>query len=424
MYGKYAFVDIESTGLDTSCNEIIEIAIIVVDLAGDICESYLTLVKPEQKVPSEVSALTGISNKMLEDAPPFYQVADKIEELLQNKIFVAHKIDFDYQVLSREFEKLGKEFKYRSKCTLKLSRDLLPGMASYGLKELCQFFHIPYKNTHRAYPDALASYHLFQELEKYYTQRENTRPNFLPKHKKIVDGSPNLSGVITLKSEDQKIIKKVATENIRKWFESNLSIGIKNRDLYSNSNSIEYQVTGSYLLALLTEAESKRLPKWSVFIVKNKKGLDILKLGTFKPGKTSLRYFQKRKDAEQFIGNVVKELKPAPRLQRPMDREEVRERNLSLDQCLKKYQVPQKNLLVRSTDQIAGEFQYVVVKNQTHFATFKSAQNLKKIDDYMRENLHFKKFNANTFTAFVSGLKTIKTQKRKTDYINEISAFK
>jgi len=86
----YAIVDIETTGGHATANGITEIAIVLHN--GRETEGrFHTLINPQLPIPRHISALTGITNEMVYDAPRFADVADKIYNLLQQRIFIAHK---------------------------------------------------------------------------------------------------------------------------------------------------------------------------------------------------------------------------------------------------------------------------------------------------------------------------------------------
>ena len=91
----YAIVDIETTGAFAQGHRITEIAVAVFD-GNEITEWYETLVNPGIYIPRHITALTGITNEMVEDAPGFEKIAPRVYELLQGQVFVAHNVNFDY----------------------------------------------------------------------------------------------------------------------------------------------------------------------------------------------------------------------------------------------------------------------------------------------------------------------------------------
>jgi len=92
----FAVVDVETTGGGMTGNRLTEICVII--LRGtEIIEKYSTLINPEINIPVYITALTGIDNNLVADAPKFHEVAKNIEELTRGAIFVAHNVNFDYR---------------------------------------------------------------------------------------------------------------------------------------------------------------------------------------------------------------------------------------------------------------------------------------------------------------------------------------
>ena len=85
----YAIVDIETTGGNSRIEKITEIAIYQYD-GEKITGEFVTLINPERSIPYFITSLTGISNEMVENAPRFYEVAKRIIEFTDGRIFVAH----------------------------------------------------------------------------------------------------------------------------------------------------------------------------------------------------------------------------------------------------------------------------------------------------------------------------------------------
>src|SRR5688572_178018 len=94
----YAIVDIETTGGYAAANGIIELSIKIFD-GNTIVEEFETLVNPGQHIPKYIQAFTGITNEMVENAPYFEEVAEKVFTILQGNIFIAHNVNFDYSFI-------------------------------------------------------------------------------------------------------------------------------------------------------------------------------------------------------------------------------------------------------------------------------------------------------------------------------------
>ena len=109
----YAIVDIETTGNGYKGSKITEIAIFIHN-GEKVIDKYTTLINPECSIPPFITNLTGITNAMVQNAPKFYEVAKKINELTKNHIFVAHNVNFDYNIIKAEFKEFGFSFNSNS----------------------------------------------------------------------------------------------------------------------------------------------------------------------------------------------------------------------------------------------------------------------------------------------------------------------
>jgi DNA polymerase-3 subunit epsilon len=165
----FAIIDIETTGNKHNYGKITEIAIYQHN-GEKITGSFSTLLNPEMDIPLFITRLTGISNRMVENAPRFYEVAKKIIEMTQGRTFIAHNVSFDYKFIKEEFKRLGYDYNKKTLCTVKLARQLLPGHKSYSLGKICSDLGIEINGRHRAAGDALATVKLFEIiLEKNKT---------------------------------------------------------------------------------------------------------------------------------------------------------------------------------------------------------------------------------------------------------------
>jgi DNA polymerase-3 subunit epsilon len=187
----YAIVDIETTGGHASANGITEVAILVHD-GRKVIDQYKTLINPLKPIPIYVQALTGIDDEMVSTAPKFQDIAHRIYELLHDKVFVAHNVNFDFSFLHFHLAAAGFNLQTRKLCTVRLSRKIIPGLASYSLGRLCKEVGIEIQDRHRALGDAKATAKLFSMLierdkeghiSKTLNQRsrEQSLPPHLPK---------------------------------------------------------------------------------------------------------------------------------------------------------------------------------------------------------------------------------------------------
>jgi len=159
----YSIIDIETTGGSPRTEKITEIAVLIHD-GIKVTNEFASLVNPEKEIPPFITGITGITNEMVSEAPKFYEIARKIVELTNNRIFVAHNASFDYGFIREEFRQLGYVFNRDKLCTVRLSRKIIPGLRSYSLGNLCSELNIRIENRHRARGDAMATVRLFEML--------------------------------------------------------------------------------------------------------------------------------------------------------------------------------------------------------------------------------------------------------------------
>ena len=171
----YAIIDIETTGQSASNGKITEIAIFVHN-GIQITDSFSSLINPECYIPGFITSLTGIDNEMVSNAPKFYEVARRIVEMTQDKIFVAHNASFDYRFIQEEFKRLGYDYQRKTMCTVRMGRKFLPGHKSYSLGKICDELGISISGRHRAAGDALATVKLLEIILEKKAQKETKQP--------------------------------------------------------------------------------------------------------------------------------------------------------------------------------------------------------------------------------------------------------
>ncbi|MDD5507840.1 MAG: exonuclease domain-containing protein [Bacteroidales bacterium] len=258
----YAIVDVETTGLNPRTEKITEIAIFLHD-GTKITHEYTTLINPEKKIPYRITQMTGISNKMVEDAPRFCDVARDILDLTEGRTLVGHHVAFDYSFLRQEYGSLGYDFHREKLCTVRMSRKLIPHRRSYGLGNLCKDLDIVNPCRHRAAGDAMATARLFELLVSIepaitFISLRGLNSNL---RKEIIDELPEQPGVYYFYDDHGNIIYIGKSVNISERVRSHLSDNLsrKEQELKYRIADIGYELTGSELVALLLESsEIKR----------------------------------------------------------------------------------------------------------------------------------------------------------------------
>ncbi|TRX70335.1 exonuclease domain-containing protein [Carboxylicivirga sp. M1479] len=267
----YVIVDIETTGGNMKNGKITEIAIYRHD-GEKIVDEFVSLVNPESYIPPFITSLTGITNEMVSTAPLFYQVAKDVVNICQDAVFVAHNAGFDYNFIKEEFKNLGYNFEMPTICTVKLSRKLLPGHASYSLGKICPDLGIGNGARHRAAGDALATVELFEILlkknngilnpEDPYKEfsADGLHPNLSIDHIKSL---PTETGVYYMHNEGGELVYIGKSKNIRNRIITHLGNPKtkKGLEMKQNAANISYSLTGSELIALLKESNEIKQDK-------------------------------------------------------------------------------------------------------------------------------------------------------------------
>lgn len=161
----YAVVDIEATSGSIGTGEgMIQFACVLMQ-NGEILESFETLVNPLKKVPKPIQHLTGISQSEVNKAPLFEEIAELIHDLLEDSVFVAHNVNFDYRFLNEQFEAIGlAPLTIPAIDTVALSQILFPKAYSYSLQDLVDWLGYDIHQAHNALYDARATAFLLTKL--------------------------------------------------------------------------------------------------------------------------------------------------------------------------------------------------------------------------------------------------------------------
>ena len=334
----YAVVDIETTGGHASANGITEVAINIHD-DNKIVERFTTLINPKRDVPIYITALTGIDNEMLKDAPVFEDIALQIYQLLNNKIFVAHNVNFDYSFLKHHLAAAGYDLQCRKLCTVRMSRKIFPGKVSYSLGKLCTALQIPLQNRHRAAGDADATSVLFNLLLQ--NDVEGIVPEMLKKTSKEQVLPPNLSkdailrlpnqpGVYYFKDNKGKIVYVGKAKDLKKRVISHFTGNKPNRqrqDFLKTIHHVDYVICGTELMALILEAnEIRRLwpennramkryeHKYDLYVFEDQNGYLRLAIDKHKKNNKALQSFNNLLEGYNFLNQIIDKYQLCSRL--------------------------------------------------------------------------------------------------------------
>src|SRR5574344_1699685 len=162
----YVVVDIETTGLDPSYDEIIEIGAIKVN-AGIVIDTFQSFIKPKHSIPEFITQLTGITNEMVKDAPPAKKVLQSFYEFVSGALIVGHNVNFDINFLyDNLLETLDAYLTNDFVDTFRLSRRLLPQLEHQRLCDLKEYYAITVDTAHRAGADCETTRCVLEKLQK------------------------------------------------------------------------------------------------------------------------------------------------------------------------------------------------------------------------------------------------------------------
>lgn len=162
---EYVVIDIETTGLSTDFDEIIEVgALKVVD--GSVTDSFCEYVHPTEPIPYFVTALTGITDEDLKDARPVEDVLPDYVRFIGDSIVLGQNVNFDVNFIYDFGEPLGITFTNDYIDTMRLSRRLHPEFKHHRLKDLVERYDVGDFERHRALGDCQATFEIFKALQQ------------------------------------------------------------------------------------------------------------------------------------------------------------------------------------------------------------------------------------------------------------------
>ncbi len=337
------FIDTETTGLNASYNRIIEVGVLkVVD--GELVKEFKTLINPQTYLDPFIQSMTGINPQALEKAPTFDEIKDELAALLEDSIFVAHNVRFDYGFIRNEFKRSGIKFSSKHFCTVKLARLLYPNQKRYNLDAIIENFNIKCVNRHRAFDDAKVLW------EFYKKSQESIKPELFEQAVGIVMKKPTLPGAIDpaffdtipenpgvyiFYGENGSVLYIGKSINIRDRVLSHFSndhLSSTDMKISREVRSIEFIETAGELGALLLEStlikeqkplfnrllrESRKMP--ILLKTTDDKGFNSVEIKVLSEVEISeieniLGVFKSIKQTKEFLHKVAKEYSLCPRL--------------------------------------------------------------------------------------------------------------
>ncbi|MDD7739486.1 MAG: exonuclease domain-containing protein [Lachnospiraceae bacterium] len=176
---NFVVLDLETTGLTPKKDRILEIGAVKIQ-DGRITETYETFVNPMIGIPPTITKLTGITDKMVENAPDNTTAVTGFLEFCGDLPLLGHNISFDYRFIKHSAVNLGLSFEKEALDTLHIARCALPDLESRSLEYLCSYYGISRENAHRAMDDVMETLELYIRLETEYAGSHPEWFRFVP----------------------------------------------------------------------------------------------------------------------------------------------------------------------------------------------------------------------------------------------------
>lgn len=143
----FVAIDVETTGLSPTANELIEVSAIKYDGCQKI-DTFSTLIRPKARIPYHITNITGITNDMVESSPEVEEVMPKLVEFIGDYPIVAHNANFDYKFIqSYSNNSFSKNTLID---TVAIGRRLYPNLPNHKLGTIAKYIGITEDGFHRA----------------------------------------------------------------------------------------------------------------------------------------------------------------------------------------------------------------------------------------------------------------------------------
>lgn len=165
LVDSYVVFDLETTGLESSLCEIIEIGALKYK-NNELVEEFSVLVKPDKSISDEITRITGISNEMVMNAFGIDKVLPDFLTFIEDLPLVAHNSSFDLSFIEENIKRLGLPMiKNTNIDTVELARTYIPKAYNYKLTTLKNYFKLDY-GSHRSIDDCKTTNYVYEYCKK------------------------------------------------------------------------------------------------------------------------------------------------------------------------------------------------------------------------------------------------------------------
>lgn len=266
----FVALDLETTGARAGVSKITEVGAVRIEGLREV-KTFGTLVNPLRPIPRLITQITGITQKMVADAPRIDEVIPELMEFLEGAVVVAHNASFDVGFLNYELRRLrGRRLGEGAIDTLPLARALAPGLPNYRLHTVAEALGAPVAACHRALADAQAAGHVFITLMERLQERGVTRLNearvyaspssrSAAEKLQLIRDLPRSPGVYRFLDREGQVLyvgqAEQMRERVRSHFVSNPSLPRKVRRAVRLVERVEWDETCTPLEAVIREQE-------------------------------------------------------------------------------------------------------------------------------------------------------------------------
>lgn len=166
-------LDFETTGISIDAGDrAIEVGAVKIS-EGRVVDRFQSLMNSGTRINNFIENYTGITNQMVQSAPPAADVMCEFAEFIGETPLVAHNASFDRRFLNAEFDRIGRQRKENFGCSMLVSRRIYPDAPNHKLETLVRYKNLQTDGTfHRALADAEMTAHLWvgmiSDLQSYY----------------------------------------------------------------------------------------------------------------------------------------------------------------------------------------------------------------------------------------------------------------
>lgn len=151
---RFVVFDLETTGLDPSKHEVIEIGAIRVNRDSNVHDTFQAVIKPTKRIPRKITEITGISQDVVErEGEPLESALRSFLNFTEDLPLVTFNAEFDMAFLYRAATQRGLTVSNPVSCALKMARRAWPGRKSYRLSDLAKEGGLSTDSAHRALDD-------------------------------------------------------------------------------------------------------------------------------------------------------------------------------------------------------------------------------------------------------------------------------